>query len=58
VRGIEGKVAAAGYAREQQVPYLGLCLGMQCAVIEFARDACGLTGLRTPVEFDPHTPYP
>src|SRR4249920_2749273 len=43
-RGIEGKITAAGYAREHQVPYLGLCLGMQCAVIEFARDACGLSG--------------
>jgi len=57
VRGIEGKVAAAGYAREQQVPYLGLCLGMQCAVIEFARDACGLAGANSS-EFDPHTPHP
>ena len=38
VRGIEGKIAAAGYAREHGVPYLGLCLGLHCAVIEFARD--------------------
>src|SRR5438552_3693612 len=41
-RGIEGKIAAAGYAREHHVPYLGLCLGLQCAVIEFSRDRCGL----------------
>jgi CTP synthase len=56
-RGIEGKIAAAGYAREQQVPFLGLCLGMQCAVIEFARDECGLAGANSS-EFDPHTPHP
>jgi CTP synthase len=56
-RGIEGKVAAAGYAREHGVPFLGLCLGMQCAVIEFARDACGLAGANSS-EFDPHTPHP
>jgi len=56
-RGIEGKIAAAGYAREQRIPYLGLCLGMQCAVIEFARDACGLAGANSS-EFDPHTPHP
>ena len=43
-RGIEGKIAAAGFAREHEVPFLGLCLGLQCAVIEFARDACGLAG--------------
>jgi CTP synthase len=56
-RGIEGKIAAAGYAREHGVPFLGLCLGMQCAVIEFARDACGLAGANSS-EFDPHTPHP
>jgi len=56
-RGIEGKIAAAGYAREQQVPFLGLCLGMQCAVIEFARDECGLAGANSS-EFDPHSPHP
>jgi len=56
-RGIEGKIAAAGYAREQQVPFLGLCLGMQCAVIEYARDECGLVGANSS-EFDPHTPHP
>jgi CTP synthase len=56
VRGIEGKIAAAGYAREQRVPFLGLCLGLHCAVIEFARDACGLAGANSS-EFDAHTPH-
>ncbi len=56
-RGIEGKIAAAGFAREHGVPFLGLCLGMQCAVIEFARDECGLAGANSS-EFDPHTPHP
>jgi len=56
-RGIEGKIAAAGYARNEGVPFLGLCLGMQCAVIEFARDACGLAGANSS-EFDPHSPHP
>ncbi|MBM3675407.1 MAG: CTP synthase [Actinobacteria bacterium] len=56
-RGIEGKIAAAGYARLQQIPFLGLCLGMQCAVIEFARDVCGLVGANSS-EFDAHTPHP
>ncbi len=56
-RGIEGKITAAGYAREHDIPFLGLCLGMQCAVIEFARDACGLAGANSS-EFDPHTPHP
>jgi CTP synthase len=57
IRGIEGKIAAAGYAREQHVPFLGLCLGLHCAVIEFARDECGLAGANSS-EFDPHSPYP
>jgi CTP synthase len=57
VRGIEGKVAAAAYAREHGVPYLGLCLGLQCAVIAFARDACGLVGANSS-EFDSQTPHP
>jgi CTP synthase len=57
VRGIEGKVAAAGYAREHGVPFLGLCLGLHCAVIEFARDACGLAGANSS-EFDTHSPHP
>ncbi|MFI5046706.1 MAG: CTP synthase [Acidimicrobiia bacterium] len=56
-RGVEGKIAAAGYAREHGVPYLGLCLGLQAAIIEFARDACGLTGANSS-EFDPHSPHP
>jgi CTP synthase len=57
VRGIEGKVAAVAYAREHKVPFLGLCLGLQCATIEFARGACGLDGANSS-EFDAHTPYP
>jgi CTP synthase len=57
VRGIEGKIAAAAYAREQNVPYLGLCLGLHCAVIEFARDVCGLAGANSS-EFDPISPHP
>src|SRR4051794_21075905 len=57
VRGIEGKIAAAAYAREHKVPYLGLCLGLHCAVIEFARDACGLVGANSS-EFDPISPHP
>lgn len=55
-RGIEGKITAAGYARCHNVPYLGICLGMQIAVIEFARNACGLTGAHSR-EFDPNSPY-
>ena len=57
VRGIEGKVAAAAYAREHDIPYLGLCLGLQCAVIAFARDVCGLAGANS-AEFDSQTPHP
>ncbi len=56
-RGIEGKILAAQYARENKIPYLGLCLGMQIAVIEFARNVCGLTGANS-TEFDPKSPYP
>jgi CTP synthase len=56
-RGIEGKIAAAGFAREHRVPFLGLCLGLHCAVIEFARDVCGLLGANSS-EFDPHSPHP
>ncbi len=55
-RGIEGKIAACRYARENNVPYLGLCLGMQIAVIEFARDVCGLTDAHSG-EFDSNTPH-
>jgi CTP synthase len=56
-RGIEGKILAARIAREHGVPYLGICLGMQVAVIEFARTACGLDGANSS-EFDPETPFP
>jgi CTP synthase len=55
-RGIEGKVAAAGFARLQQIPFLGLCLGLHCATIEFARDVCGLTGANS-AEFDLQSPH-
>lgn len=57
VRGIEGKIAAIAYAREERIPFLGICLGMQCAVVEFARQVCGLKGANSR-EFDPETPYP
>ncbi len=56
-RGTEGKIAAARYAREQRVPYLGICLGMQVATIEFARHVAGLQGANS-TEFDPATPHP
>jgi CTP synthase len=56
-RGIEGKIAAIRYARENKISYLGLCLGMQLAVVEFARDVCGLKGANS-TEFDANTPYP
>jgi CTP synthase len=56
-RGIEGKVAAAGYAREHQIPCLGLCLGMQVMTMEFARNELGLSGANS-TEFDPQTPHP
>ncbi|MBC8236275.1 CTP synthase [bacterium] len=56
-RGIEGKIAAAKYARENKIPYLGLCLGMQCMVIEFARNVAGLAKANSS-EFDPDTPHP
>jgi CTP synthase len=56
-RGIEGKIAAAGVAREQGIPYLGICLGMQIAVAEFARHVAGMEGANS-TEFDPETPYP
>jgi len=57
VRGIEGKIRAAGHAREHQVPFLGICLGMQMAVCDFARHAVGMDGANS-TEFDPETPYP
>ena len=56
-RGVEGKIAAAGYAREHRVPYLGICLGMQVAVIEYARNVAHLEGAHS-TEFNPQTPYP
>jgi CTP synthase len=56
-RGIEGKIAAAGYAREHDIPCLGLCLGLQVMIIELARNGCGLTGANSR-EFDPVTPHP
>jgi CTP synthase len=57
VRGVEGKLEAIRFAREHKIPYLGLCLGLQCAVIEFARNVCGLEGANSS-EFDPSTPHP
>ncbi len=56
-RGIEGKIAAAQIAREQRVPYLGICLGMQVAVAEFARNVAGMEGANS-TEFDLETPFP
>src|SRR4051794_30164655 len=57
VRGIEGKIQAARYARENGVPYLGICLGMQIAVADFARHVAGMDGANS-TEFDPETPFP
>ncbi len=57
VRGIEGKVEAAKHAREEQVPYLGICLGLQAAVIEYARHRCGMGGADS-AEFNEQSPYP
>ncbi|MBB6215597.1 CTP synthase [Anaerosolibacter carboniphilus] len=56
-RGIEGKIAAIRYARENKVPFLGICLGMQLAVVEFARNVAGLTDAHSS-ELNPQTPYP
>jgi len=56
-RGIEGKIAAARVARERRIPYLGICLGMQVAVAEFARNVAGMEGANS-TEFDIETPYP
>ena len=55
-RGIEGKIAAIRYAREQGIPFFGICLGLQCAVVEFARNVCGLEAGSS--EFDPDVPHP
>ena len=57
VRGVEGKVEAVRFARERGIPFLGICLGLQCAVIEFARHVCGLEGANSS-EFDPASPHP
>jgi CTP synthase len=57
VRGIEGKVETIRYARERGIPFLGLCLGMQCAVIEYARNVAGLDQANS-AEFDAKTPHP
>jgi CTP synthase len=56
-RGIEGKISAVRFARENRIPFFGICLGMQCAVIEFARNKCGLEGANS-TEFDSNTPHP
>jgi len=56
IRGIEGKIRAAQYARTQKVPYLGICLGMQIAVIEYARHVVGLDGANS-TEFDPYAQH-
>ncbi len=56
-RGIEGKVLSARFARENKIPYLGICLGMQVAVIEYARNVVGLVGAGS-TEFEPHTSHP
>jgi CTP synthase len=56
-RGIEGKIIAIGYAREKNIPFLGICLGMQCAVIEFGRNVLGLKEANS-TEFDKTTPDP
>ena len=56
-RGLEGKISAIRWARENGVPFFGICLGMQCAVIEYARNALGLEGAHT-LEHSPHSPHP
>ena len=56
-RGVEGKISAVKYARENKIPYYGLCLGMQVVVIEFARNVAGLEGANS-TEMDPQTPHP
>lgn len=56
-RGIEGKIAAIRWARERNIPFFGICLGMQCAAVEFARNVCGLAGAHS-TEFDPGSKHP
>jgi len=55
-RGVEGKLRAIRYARERRIPFFGICLGMQCATIEFARNVCGMVGANS-TEFDDEAPY-
>ncbi|MDR2772834.1 MAG: CTP synthase [Elusimicrobiota bacterium] len=57
LRGVEGKIKAITYARENNVPFFGICLGLQCAVVEISRNLAGLKGANS-TEFDPQTPYP
>ena len=57
IRGIEGKIRTVQYLREKRIPFLGICLGMQVASIEFARNVCGMKGANS-TEFDRETPYP
>ena len=57
IRGVDGKISAIKYARDRQIPFLGLCLGMQCSVIEWARNVQGLVGANS-AEFDPETKHP
>ncbi len=56
-RGIEGKIMTISHARKEKIPFFGICLGLQCAVIEFGRNVCGMQGANS-TEFDPATPYP
>lgn len=56
-RGIEGKIRAVGFARQNKIPFFGICLGMQMAVVEFSRNVCGLADANS-TEFNPETPYP
>ena len=56
-RGVEGKIEAIRYAREQKIPFLGICLGLQCAVIEYARNVSGLANAHS-AEFEPMSPHP
>ena len=56
-RGIEGMIRAAQYARENKIPFFGICLGMRCLVIEYARNVCGMAKANS-TEFDENTPYP
>src|SRR5690606_5229210 len=56
-RGVEGKITAIRYARENHVPFLGICLGMQLATVEFARNVLGLVGAQS-AELNPETPHP